>query len=110
MPAGGVVILDDDAKRYAEIPTHDSKNRIIHRNMVIDESINQIATRYGLTKNQYIGRRVIEGSEPPTAATHGLLGDVYRLKIPTPGQAYEWICTRTGAGSGAEWHKVRNIE
>jgi hypothetical protein len=100
----------DGAERYAEIPTHGPKNRIVHRNVEINESVNQLVTQYGLTKNDYLGRRVIRGAEPPTAATHGLLGDVYRLKVPVAGKPFEWICTRTGAGSGAEWRTSVRLE
>ena len=88
----------EDAERFAEIPTHGEENRILHRNIEIDESVNRVVTRYGIANNRYEGRRIIRGSEPPTAATHGLTGDVYRLKDPQAGKPFEWICTRSGAG------------
>ena len=100
----------DGAKRFAEIPTHGVENRIVHRNVEIDEAVNQVVTRYGIANNRYEGGRVIRGPEPPTAATHGLVGDVFRLKIPQSGEPFEWVCTRSGAGAGAEWQAVSKIQ
>ncbi len=104
----GISVIGAD--RYAEIPTHAKENRIAHHNVVLDESINELVTRYGIANNAYVGGRVIQGSQDPTAATHGLLGDAYRLKVPIAGKPFEWICTRSGAGSGAEWRVVARIE
>ncbi len=78
--------------------------------MEIDEAVNLLVTKYGIANNQYEGRRVIRGSQAPTAATHGLLGDVYRLKIPLAGKPFEWICTKSGAGSGAGWRALTEVE
>jgi len=93
--------------RYAVIPTHAPNNRITHRHVEIDESVNIIETRYGIAGNDYHGRRTITGQQPPSAKTHGLLGDVYHLKHPTAGQPCEWLCTRSGSGSGAIWKPLR---
>ncbi len=106
----GGITLAQNVARYAEIPTHGPENRIVHRNVVIDEAANQISTRYGLARNRYIGRRVVLGSKPPTPATHGLLGDVFRLKTPAAGQDFEWICVKTGAGTGALWRVLSRVE
>ncbi len=107
------VVIDgvriDDADRYAIIPSHGLGSRITHRNVVIDETANIITTRYGITKNNYRGRRVILGSKPPTAQTHGLLGDLYRLKTPAVGAVYEWLCLQSGCGSGAIWKPLVKI-
>ena len=100
----------DGAKRFAEIPTHGEANRVTHRNVEIDESVNQVVTKYGIAKNTYLGRRVINGSQAPTAKTHGLKGDLFRLKTPVAGEPFEWICIRTGAGSGAEWRAVSKLD
>ncbi|MCA9143759.1 MAG: hypothetical protein H6823_23790 [Planctomycetaceae bacterium] len=100
----------EEASRYAMIVTHGTNNRFTHRNVEIDESVNTIETRYGITQNQYRGRRTILGTTPPTSATHGLLGDVYRLKTPTAGGTFEWICTRTGNGVGAVWSPLTKLD
>jgi len=100
----------EGAQPYAEIPTHGKENRIVHRNVSLDESVNRIATRYGIANNDYIGGRQIEGEHAPSTATHGLTGDIYRLKHPLSGSPFEWICTRSGAGSGAEWRVIGRVE
>ena len=100
----------EEASRYAMIVTHGPNNRFTHRNIEIDESANIIETRYGIAKNQYRGRRTILGDNPPTASTHGLPGDIYRLKTPVLGQTFEWICTQTGNGAGAVWSPLTKLE
>ncbi|HQX49957.1 MAG TPA: glycosyl hydrolase family 28-related protein [Planctomycetaceae bacterium] len=100
----------EEASRYAMIVTHGPDNRFTHRNVEIDESVNTIETSYGIAKNQYRGRRTILGDKPPTSATHGLLGDVYRLKTPAAGSTFEWICTQTGNGVGAVWSPSMKLE
>lgn len=90
-------------KHYAMILTHDPANRFTHRNVEIDESANIIETRYGIAGNQYRGRRIVLGNKPPDAETHGLPGDLFRLKQPIPGQPFEWVCIQSGTGKGAIW-------
>lgn len=103
-------VLIEGPPRYAVIPTHGPKNRFTHRNVEIDESVNAIETRYGIVGNQYLGRRTVLGENPPTATTHGLAGDLYRLKTPMPDQPYEWLCTQTGCGAGAIWKPTTKLE
>lgn len=100
----------EEATRYAMIVTHGPNNRFTHRNIEIDESANTIETRYGIAKNQYRGRRTILGDKPPAATTHGLVGDIYRLNTPAPGELFEWICTQTGNGAGAVWNPLTKLE
>lgn len=97
------------AKRYANIPTHFEGNRFTHRNVDIDESLNFIVSKYGITGNQFLGRRVIHGEKSPTDKTHGLPGDVFRLKKAEPGHPYEWICTKSGIGKGAVWKVLTKV-
>lgn len=47
------------------------------------------------------------GQVPPTPVTHGLLGDVFRLESPLLEGLWQWVCTKTGAGSRAEWKELR---
>lgn len=82
-------------KKYMAIggyPDKNHPNRLEHKNLEMDESANYISSFYGLEGNQYAGHRVIWGSAPPTPATHGLVGDIYRLK-DSPA---EWVCTKAG--------------
>lgn len=99
----------EGTERYAVIPTHGPDHRFTHHNVLIDESVNRIETSYGIARNQYLGSRTILGEDPPTGTTHGLLGDVYRLKKPTRGRAYEWLCTRTACGTGAVWTPLTRL-
>tara|TARA_Y100001934_G_scaffold223636_1_gene267298 strand:- start:65 stop:1630 length:1566 start_codon:yes stop_codon:yes gene_type:complete len=97
---GGIRFLGN---RYADIPTHGALNRIFHQNVIIDETSNRITTRYGIVRNRYEGRRIILGENPPTTKTHGLTGDVFRLKHPPADEPMAWICTKPGIDSGAVW-------
>lgn len=74
--------------------------------MTLDEGSNVIAPGYGLPLNTFAGRRTILREKPPGTATHGLPGDVYRLKSPAAGAVYEWVCTTAGAGQGAVWRPL----
>jgi hypothetical protein len=67
-------------------------NRLEHLNVALDESANYLSSDHGLEGNQYVGHRVIWGANPPTSATHGLVGDRYRLK----NSPSEWGCTKAG--------------
>jgi hypothetical protein len=89
---------------------HAPDSRIAHEDVLLDEAQNRIGTDYGVAGNLYLGRRIILGDGPPTAATHGLLGDVYRLRAPTAGQVYEWACTASGTGSEAAWKPLARVE
>jgi len=97
------------AKCYAVIPTHLPENRFTHRNVEIDESVNVIETKYGIAGNQFIGRRIILGGNPPGAVTHGLKGDVFRLRNPLAGKSYEWICVKSGTGKVAVWKALSKV-
>jgi len=99
----------EKSKVYAVIPTHGPNNQFTHHNVLVDQAVNIIETRYGLTRNRYLGGRIVLGEKPPTDKTHGLVGDVYRLKTPTPGQTYKWICTESGCGSKAAWKPLVSV-
>ena len=96
---------------YLELPAALKENRLEHRGVVLDDSRNVLAAPRGLADNQYGGARVVLGSEPPTAATHGLAGDVYRLKpaAAMAGATYEWVCVTGGAGDGAVWKPLTRV-
>jgi hypothetical protein len=38
------------------------------------------------------------------------VNDVYRLREPVPGAAYEWACTASGTGSGAAWKPLSRVQ
>ena len=97
-------------QRYAVIVTHGPEHRFTHRDVWVDEAANVIETSDGIAKNQYAGGRTILGASPPTAQTHGLKGDVYRLKTPATGQVYEWVCTQSGCGKDAIWRPLARVE
>lgn len=99
----------EGTERYAVIPTHGPEHRFTHHNVLIDETVNRIETSYGIARNRYLGSRTILGSAPPSGKTHGLLGDVYRLKTPAPGNIHEWLCTRTACGKGAVWMPLTKV-
>jgi len=98
------------ARAYATIPAVALGNCITHRDMVLDASLNTIHTQYGLAANRYRGGRTILGDAPPSAGTDGLLGDVFRLSAPRPGEPWEWVCTRTGCADDAEWRPITRVE
>jgi hypothetical protein len=77
---------------YIEGYPHPNQNRLEHHNVMVDEAANYLISSYGLEGNRYAGHRLISGSKPPTGATHGLPGDIYRLK----GSQAEWVCTKAG--------------
>lgn len=87
----GVIIK---SKNYMHIGGYyaPNLNRLEHKNINIDETANHLTSTYGLEGNQYVGHRVILGTNPPTPATHGLVGDIYRLK-DSSGQ---WVCKKAG--------------
>lgn len=67
-------------------------NRLEHRKVVVQAEANVITSTYGLEGNRYAGRRLIRGPEPPTAATHGLPGDVFEQT----GTGRRWRCVSPG--------------
>lgn len=67
-------------------------NGLEHRNVVIPAKANIITSTHGLEGNRYAGNRLIIGPEPPTAATHGLPGDVFEQE----GTGKRWRCVRPG--------------
>lgn len=100
------VLLDGIELRgssYAHVNTFSAANRITHRDVILDAKQNVLSTDYGLAGNTWLGHRVIHGDAPPTDQTHGLLGDVFRVRSSTPNESGDWHCTKTGCGSGAEW-------
>lgn len=82
------------SKKYMHITGYDqpNENYLEHRNTVIPAESNLLSSTYGLEGNQYKGGRVIVGDKPPSAETHGLPGDIYRLKAGSG----EWVCTKAG--------------
>ena len=82
------------SKKYMHITGYrkPTPNRLEHLNVALDESANYLSSDYGLEGNQYVGHRVILGTAPPTPATHGLVGDLYRLK----NSPSEWVCMKAG--------------
>jgi hypothetical protein len=92
---------------YAHINNHTEGNKLTHQNFLISEDNNLITTRYGITKNTYLGGRVIIGKVKPTTSVHGLENDIYRLKHPESGVTYEWICTRSGLDREVQWTPLK---
>jgi Pectate lyase superfamily protein len=86
------VIIQSNKYMHIDGYPHPNQNRLEHKNITIDEAANYLTSSYGLEGNRYVGRRLISGSKPPTGATHGLPGDIYRLQ----GSQAEWVCTRAG--------------
>lgn len=82
----------------------------LKQNLILDEAQNIIDDAVATWVNSlFIGRRIIYGTAAPTAATHGMKNDIYRLKNPVLSSAYEWICTTSGAGAGAVWKVVLTL-
>ena len=46
----------------------------------------------------------------PTEKTHGLLSDRFQVHSAKPKESSEWLCTKTGNGSGAEWERVQRTK
>jgi len=93
------VLIDSvtiESERYIHINAINENNILTHGNVIVDETANYITTSYGLEGNQYIGHRVIMGTEQPTSLTHGLINDIYTLKDPVPGETFEWKCINPG--------------
>lgn len=68
---------------------------IRHRGITLDESLDNLKSLFGLGTTDFRGSRTILGAGPPAGAP-GILGDVWRLKAPIAGAAYEWVCTASG--------------
>ena len=100
----------DAARAYLHAPGGAAENRVAHRGVTLDEAANVLGPGGGLTGSAYSGGRVILGRSSPGAATHGLPGDVYRLRSPMPGATLEWICTTGGTGDGAVWRPLTAVE
>ena len=100
----------DEKLSYAHINTFNTANRLTHRNVELDASRNVLSSDYGLAGNSYFGGRVIYGETVPTEQTHGLLGDLFRVPASKLEESSEWLCTRTGYGSGAEWKQVQRFK
>lgn len=95
-----------NVRTYMDFPNSNGKTLISHKNTIIDGTNNVIVSAYSLTLNKFFGGRIIYGDSPPT--TSGLIGDIYRLKTPIAGSAYEWICTVSGTTSPT-WKVVKTI-
>jgi hypothetical protein len=82
------------SKRYMHIDGYPqpNDNRLEHRQVIIPAAANFLSSTYGLEGNQYVGHRIIQGSQPPTSATHGLPGDIYQLLDGSR----RWRCTKAG--------------
>ncbi len=92
--------------RYMYIVTHDAGNVVDHRDTVVPEARNVIATVYGIGNNIYRGGRLVRVvSDPSTRSVPGLLGDRARLAAPVAGQPYEWVCTAS-SHTAATWKQV----
>jgi hypothetical protein len=85
--------------------------KIIYQNMTVDESTNWLqSANQSLTVSPPTveGERTILGANPPTSSTHGLIGDIYRLKSD-PRQRWQctkasyWIDYSTGAQIPGTW-------
>lgn len=70
-----------------------NNNKLIERNIVMDESANNITSIKGIEGNRYEGHRVIYGDNPPTNLTHGIIGDIYQLKGDPQSR---WKCIKSG--------------
>ena len=94
------VTVGPAATKWIHIATYSSAGIFHHYNVTLDESKNVITTDYGFIGCTFRGRRVILGTDAPTLSTQGMIGDLYRKKVPTAGAALEWVCIGT---SGADY-------
>lgn len=76
--------------------------RVEHLNCTLSEDDNRVVPGGGATT--FWGRRTIVATRPP-AQDPGLLGDLWRLRVPTA-KGYEWVCVKTGGAQGAEWSPI----
>jgi hypothetical protein len=91
---------------YMNIVTNDAGNVVDHRDTVLDEAQNVLATTYGIGGNVYRGGRLIRVvSDPTSRSVPGLRGDRARLASPAAGQPYEWVCTASST-TAATWKQV----
>jgi hypothetical protein len=60
--------------------THTPNSRIVLEGVLLDEAQNALGMDYRLADNIDLGRQVILRKAPPTEATHGLVGNVFRLR------------------------------
>lgn len=91
---------------YMHIGTFDAGNTLDHRDVVLEEAQNVLATTYGIVGNVYRGGRLIRvASSPTSGSVPGLVGDRARLSTPTAGADYEWICTASST-TAATWKKL----
>jgi len=95
----GQLVLESTCTTYMWVENSVAGTTVTHLNTVIDEARNALATVTGLAGNTYLGNRVILVAAAPTTSTVGLLGDVARIKVPTAGAPFEWVCTSTRAPS-----------
>jgi hypothetical protein len=80
--------------RYMHVNTYGPHNRLTHRTVIVDESVNRITTQYGIVGNRYEGGRLVLGDSPPVGRrVAGFAGDVFRLRNPVAGRVWEWTCT-----------------
>ncbi len=100
------------SSRYADIiglgSTNNNQNKLTEKNILIDESANNIISINGIEGNQYVGHRVILGNHPPTNSTHGIIGDIYQLKQDPQKQ---WRCIKFGYTKvNPEGNVVRTVD
>lgn len=97
-------------RTYLELPGTQKESRLEHRGLVLDEERNVLSAAVGLADECYRGSRLVLGTVPPTPATHGLRGDLYRLKTPgAAGSVFEWVCAAGGAGDRAVWWPLTRV-
>ncbi len=80
------------------------------KNAVLDAKGNELRAPLGLEKSVFSGQRVIEGRGAPTAATHGLMNDIYRELDDAGRELGRWKCTKAGYLKGsalaeAQWQR-----
>lgn len=91
---------------YLELAGTVPQNRLTHRQVALDPAQNVLkGDPAAVAALAARGSRLILGDGPPGPATHGLVGDVYRLNAPAPAGVYEWVCTT--AGAAAVWKPLR---
>ena len=88
------------AGKYMHLVGYTAGSVIRTFNVVMAEADSGITSGFGV-QNQYVGGRVILVDSSPVLRIPGLQGDIARLRVPVPGQTFEWVCS-TG-NEGAQW-------
>ena len=67
-----------------------TQHKTVFDNSTMQSDFNILDTSsLGLVQNS----RVIYGDTPPTSSVKTIVGDTYRLNVPTNGKPYEWVAT-----------------